>query len=262
MRKIAYTLTALLLGVPLLAQQPVAPQQPPADPKLEAALGAWEKAMGSLSTFVIQCSRTKVDKTFGTVDQFEGVAKYLKPDKAMLHLSHKTKAGVFEKFIINDRALYEWAPANKVVRIHQLPAAKKGQMGDDNFLSMIVGMKAADAKNRYLLRLLPPPQGDTWYQYIEVLPRRPGQGGVHAGAAGADDQHGTAAANLVPGAERQRDHLGLRQGVHERAGRSAGVQSADDAGAGLAVPGGAADARGAARGAAAGQLMEGEGVRG
>ena len=49
-------LTALLLGVPLLAQQPaqqpaVQPaQQPPADPNLDAALASWEKAMGNIQS--------------------------------------------------------------------------------------------------------------------------------------------------------------------------------------------------------------------
>ena len=62
-------------------------------------------------------------------------------------------------------------PASQVIQIHQLPPPKNGQMADDNFLSFISGMKAVDAKKRYVLKMLAPPAGDTWYNYIEVLPR-------------------------------------------------------------------------------------------
>src|SRR5437588_814270 len=83
----------LLAGTFLLAQQapqvnqvPQAPQQP-LDPKLEAALANWEKAMAAITTFHIDCSRLKVDKAWNTTDVYEGVARYQKPDKALLYLA-------------------------------------------------------------------------------------------------------------------------------------------------------------------------------
>jgi len=108
------------------------------------------------------------------VDQYEGVAKYIKPDKALLHLAHKTRQGAYEKFVLNGRTAYEWDASTKVVRIHQTPAPKNGQLADDNnFLSIIFNLKASDARARYQMRLMPRPPEDKgdWYQYIEVLPR-------------------------------------------------------------------------------------------
>src|SRR4051812_18747947 len=123
MRIVACTLTGLLLGgTLLLAQQsqPVAqPPQPPADPKLEAALASWEKAMTGITTFHIDCARVNVDKAWNTAEEFTGVARFEKPNKALLYLAHKTKAGKFEKFIVNGQMVYEWAPDAKVVRIYK-----------------------------------------------------------------------------------------------------------------------------------------------
>ena len=125
MRILACTLTGLLLGATcLLAQQPqpVAqpmPPQQPADPKLEAALASWEKAMTAITSFHIDCSRINVDKAFAVTEEFTGVARFQKPNKALLYLAHKTKAGKFEKFVVNGSVAYQWEPDSKVVRIYK-----------------------------------------------------------------------------------------------------------------------------------------------
>jgi TIGR03009 family protein len=179
MRIVTWTLTGLLLsGTWLLAQQPPPVQvqpapQPPADPALDAVLAKWENAMMAVNSFHIDLSRTNLDKAYGTVEKFEGAARFQKPNKALLYLASKTNANNFEKFVINGLTLYEWAPSVKKVRIHQLPPPKNGQMADNNFLSFIAGMKAADAKQRYAMKMMPPPAGDTYYSYIEILPRDP-----------------------------------------------------------------------------------------
>ena len=45
-------------------------------------------------------------------------------------------------------------------------------MANDNFLSFLFGMRAAEAKRRYDLKL---EREDQHYYYIMVLPRLPGQ---------------------------------------------------------------------------------------
>ena len=102
MRIVAATLTGLLLGgTLLLAQQapqvaPLQQPEPPADPKLEAALANWEKSMGAISTFHIECRRLNENKVFNTTEEFTGVAQFQKPNKALLYLENKRKPAEFE----------------------------------------------------------------------------------------------------------------------------------------------------------------------
>jgi hypothetical protein len=60
-----------------------------------------------------------------------------------------------------------------VIRIHQLPPPKPGQVADDNFLSFLFGMRAAEAKSRYQLTYVPPGPDDKWYYYIKIQPIHP-----------------------------------------------------------------------------------------
>ena len=46
-------------------------------------------------------------------------------------------------------------------------------MADDGFLSFLFGMKAAEARQRYDLRV---DKVDQWYIYVEVIPRQRRQG--------------------------------------------------------------------------------------
>jgi TIGR03009 family protein len=172
-----------LLGAPLLAlasfgQQPPQPApnpQPAADPNealLNEALARWEKAMDGLQSFAAQCERTSVDKTFQTTDVFIGTAKYLRNGQmnmASLELVKKTRKDVFEKYLINGRFLYQFAPQQKTIYQHELP--KPAQVGQNNFLSFIFGMRAAAAKQRYVLTWVPPAANDKWYYYIDIRPR-------------------------------------------------------------------------------------------
>jgi TIGR03009 family protein len=174
------SLTALLLaGVVALAQQPPgqlppAPQPPVLDPvnnKLDGILVKWEQAMTSINTLHAQVKRTAVNKVLISTDVFEGEAKYLKPNKASLWLVNSKKAQEFERLVCNGQIAYKWEPLTKEIHIHTMPQPKQGQIGDDNFVSMLFGMKALEAKRRYDLTLLPPPPNDTYYHYIQVLPR-------------------------------------------------------------------------------------------
>jgi TIGR03009 family protein len=92
----------------------------------------------------------------------------MKPNLAMLEMVKKGKPEIFEKYICSGTFLYEFVPANKIIRAHELPQNQQGQLADDNFLSFLFGMKAEEAKRRYDLKLV---KEDEWYIYIEVTPR-------------------------------------------------------------------------------------------
>ena len=149
---------------------PAVPALDPAHNRLDALLLRWEREMGNIKTLETQCIRTTKDKTFGDTDVFEGFAKYLKPSMALLKLDKKGKPGVFEEYICNGRYLYEFRPLDKVIRIHELPPPKSGQLVEDSFLTFLFGMRADEARRRYDLKLT---KEDENWTYIQVVPRLP-----------------------------------------------------------------------------------------
>jgi TIGR03009 family protein len=167
-------ITVTVVNIGLLAQQTnQPPATPPLDPKnnrLDALLQQWEEKMKTVDSLSATIVRTKEDKVFNSVETFEGKAKYKKPNLASLELRRKDKPDVFEKYVSTGTFLYEFSPANKEVRVHELPPPKPGQVADDNFLSFLFGMRAEEAKRRYDLKLH---SEDKYYYYIEVRPRYP-----------------------------------------------------------------------------------------
>jgi TIGR03009 family protein len=160
------TLAGLLVLAPGLRAQQGAPT--PAPTRLDVLLQSWADRMQSVQVIEAQCTRTTLDKTYQNSDVFEGTAKYMKPNLALLDMKKKNRPEVYERYLCTGTFLYEYAPQNRVIRIHELPTPKPGQVADDNFLSFLFGMKAEEAKRRYDLRLV---KEDQWYVYIEVLPR-------------------------------------------------------------------------------------------
>jgi TIGR03009 family protein len=176
MRRLMWSMLGwLIAGSMTLAQAPANVPPSAADPRLESVLANWEKAMTGVQSLHATCVRTKLDKTYQTTEVFAGYARYLRggpgqTSRAALELFKKNQPQVFEKYLCSGNFLYEWSPANKVIRVHQLPPAKPGQIADDNFLSFLFGMKAAEAKSRYQIEYKAAPN-DKWYVYLEIMPR-------------------------------------------------------------------------------------------
>jgi TIGR03009 family protein len=169
-----------LLFVVSVAQAQQAPGNPApisADPRVDAVLGYWEKAMLNVQKLTAEVHRIKLDKTFQKTEVFEGQAKFMRGgtgqmSKASLELYKKNQPQVFEKYLCTGNFLYQWSPAEKVIRRHELPTPKAGQVADDNFLSFMFGMKAEDAKSRYQITYVPPQAGDRYYQYLRIQPKQ------------------------------------------------------------------------------------------
>jgi TIGR03009 family protein len=180
MRSRWLSLTAILLGGALaLAQQPVPqvplPQQPTVDPALDAILNNWEKAMSGINSLWAKVEQVAEDKVLATKTVYAGDAKYQKPNKASLYMKNQDpkKPQDFEQLVCNGQIAYKWEPAQKEIHIHELPKAKPGQVSDDNFVSMLFGMKAAEAKRRYEMKIWEPVPKDPNYNYVLVYPREP-----------------------------------------------------------------------------------------
>jgi TIGR03009 family protein len=168
----------LLANLPAWSQQPPpAPAMPPPAPdpannQLDQILVNWEKAMTTVDKLVARIERTDTDKVYQTKTVYDGIAKFMRPNRASMRLDRRGKPGDFEQLIYTGTYLYQFLPQQKEIRVHQLPPPKSGQVSDDTFLSFLLpGMKAAAAKDRYQITLLPPPAGDKWYYYMLILPK-------------------------------------------------------------------------------------------
>lgn len=155
---------------PATTAQPITPAPAPNAARLDQLLQRWEQEMKNIQTLTAELNRTMLDKTYQGTEVYTGSAKYMKPNFALLEMQKKSNPQVYEKYMCSGTFLYEWVPGSKVIRAHELPPPKAGQVGDDNFLSFLFGMKAEEAKRRYDLKLV---KEDEWYVYIEVLPRFP-----------------------------------------------------------------------------------------
>jgi TIGR03009 family protein len=188
--------SALLVGSTLFAQQPPAtlaqpiappaapaqaapPSAPPAQPapagaaapRLDLLLKRWEQEMTNVRTLIAQCTREELNNVNMTTEVFTGSARYMRPNLAMLDMQKKSNPQVYEKYICNGTSLYEYRPKNKLLRIHELPPPRAGQVSDDGFLSFLFGMKADEAKRRYDLTLVK--EDENWI-YLKVIPRMEG----------------------------------------------------------------------------------------
>ncbi len=152
-------------------QTPPAPAAPALDPahnRLDALLLQWEDKMKGIQSLSAEIVRVRYDKVMGTQQVFEGKAKYLKPNLALLDMRQRNRPNVFEKYICTGTFLYQFHPDTKEVRVHELPPPKPGQVADDNFLAFLLGMKAVEAKRRYDLDL---EKEDPNYVYVRIKPR-------------------------------------------------------------------------------------------
>jgi TIGR03009 family protein len=163
-----FAVSMAALGQQAPAPQPQAVQLDPATNKLDSLLVNWEKAMSSINSLYTVVNRSSTDKVLLSVDTFEGEARFLKPNKASLYLKNVKKSDDFEYLILNGQNAYRFDPSNKEIQVYSLPPAKQGQVSDENFASMLFGMKAAEAKRRYDLQFT---KEDQYYYYIQVLPR-------------------------------------------------------------------------------------------
>jgi TIGR03009 family protein len=179
MRPFGLVLAGLLLtGLPARAQQ--APATPPAAPPatdkvLDGYLQSWERAMKDVTDLAARLVRIDKDRTFETTTQLVGEAFYKKVgtgatalNLAILEMRPQGKKEFQEKFVCTGTYLYQFLPAQKEIKVFELPKPKPGQVADDNFLSFLFGMKAEEAKRRYVLKLA---KEDKYYIYVDIIPR-------------------------------------------------------------------------------------------
>jgi TIGR03009 family protein len=185
MRILSLVLTGLLVFTAISLAQQSGAQLQPAQPlapagqgkTLDEHLAAWEARMKEVSSLQMsEIERIDKDVTFKVVNQWKGTALYSKPNLALLDLRQKDKQDRFERWVCSGAAMYEYRPSEKKIVIHQLPVKKDGAISDENFLAFMFGMKAEDAKKRYVLQFSKDKDGkskenDPYYVYIDIHPK-------------------------------------------------------------------------------------------
>ncbi len=155
--------------------------QPAAKENVDAVLRGWEKGMTDLQSFACVVHRKTLDKALGSRDEHKGFAMFMKAQvkddgaRARLELAKVSNTKVFEKYICTGTFLYEYAPVNQTIRVHDMPKGKQGGMQQESFLSFLFGMGADQAKQRYDMTLVFPADGkpDANYHYIQVISKTP-----------------------------------------------------------------------------------------
>lgn len=190
MRSLGYTLAALLAAAPVAAAQvpPVSPGQQPvpgapvaqpgaapaADPKLDPHLAGWEKKMGGLTNFRADIHLTKKEAVFQKPREYDGSVLCMKPNLARLRLDALPKpppgkpASDFEAYICNGKAVYEYNGIKQEITEFAITPNMGPGGGDNLMLDFLSGIKAADAKRRFDIKLF---NEDDNYVYLDIKPR-------------------------------------------------------------------------------------------
>jgi TIGR03009 family protein len=177
----ALVLASLSASAQQAQQTPAAPPAPApaADSRaLDEHLAKWEGAMKNVETLGAKLTRIDKDPVFDKVNRLTGVAYYMRSGSgakaqnlALLEMALEGQKEAKEKFICTGAYIYQFLPEQKEIRYYELPKPKPGQAPEDNsLLSLLFGMKASEAKQRYELKLV---KEDTNYIYVDIAPRSP-----------------------------------------------------------------------------------------
>ncbi len=159
--------------VPRPAQVAVAPAAAPVDPKLDALLLAWERNSAQIKTLQGKHERRRGNTVFGTESVSEGAYYFEAPDKGRIDIKgivpnknavammkdadgkpFSLEADRSEKWICTGREVLMIDDEQKQFQVFPLPPEMQGVNIIDSPLPFLFGMKAAEAKARFDLRLV------------------------------------------------------------------------------------------------------------
>jgi len=177
MRKTCFALLALGCATLPAWGQPPAIKAPTAGPTaaaldpqrnaLDAYLMHWEEAMKKVNTLAVACTRTEVDAVYKTRRTLTGTIHFMKPTYFFWHMGVKDKPADYERFICTGTYIYQYLPSQKQIKVYPAPkTTTEGKLADDSSLAFMFGMKAAEAKARYDLKLH---NVDSNYVYVDVV---------------------------------------------------------------------------------------------
>ena len=140
----------------------------PKGPDLGAVLAKWDAAMAGARDFSCEIKRETNDKALFARDLHHGKLTVLKKGKSdLIHFEmFDRNKKLVEKYIVTDKHLYEYAPASKVVRVHDLPKGKQ-----PGIMTFVLGFNAQQAQARFDMKMENPVKPDVNYHYIRIKPK-------------------------------------------------------------------------------------------
>lgn len=147
--------------------------------QVDWVLQQWEIQGRAVKTFECKVWRFEYDRVFGgegaggqprPTHRDEGRIWYAAPDKGRFEIYGERA----EKWICDGKAVYEYKyqpkDEKKVVQ-YDLPPELQGKAIADGPLPFLFGSTAGDLRNRYWIRLTPPPEGVTGQAWLEAFPK-------------------------------------------------------------------------------------------
>ena len=127
--------------------------------------------MGGLVNFRADIDLTKKDSVFLKPRDYKGSVLCMKPNYARLRLDSTVKAepgkpADFQAFICNGAFVYEYSGLRQEVTEYKM-AGNPAAGGGDLMLDFLSGIKAADAKRRFDIKLF---NEDANYVYLDIKP--------------------------------------------------------------------------------------------
>lgn len=189
MRLPGLVLAAFLLTMAgALAQTPMSPvgippgpqakSQANPDAKLDAYLDRWEGEMRKINTLYAKLHRTDTDRQVDHSSKLVGAAYYMKvgtpgntTSLGLLDLRREGKPEeLVEKYVCTGTYIYRFIPNQKTLEAYEMPKPRPGALADDNFLALLFGMKATEAKRRYQMSVSK--ETEHWV-HLKIIPRFP-----------------------------------------------------------------------------------------
>ncbi len=181
----------------------VQPQQPPPAPftlnaqeeaQLDNVLKAWEQKSKDIKTFDCWFKRWEYDPVFpkpnanpnvppdpnAPVYIEMGIIKYAAPDKGVFNVLYQDgqdgkpvpiDADRADHWICDGKSVYEYRPRQKKLVEHKLPPEMQGKAIVDAPLPFLFGAEAQKLRQRYWIRVIPPPPNMQSVISLEAYPR-------------------------------------------------------------------------------------------
>jgi TIGR03009 family protein len=186
---------------PLQVQQntPQQPAQPPPPPftltaqeeaQLDRVLKAWEQKSKDIKTFDCSFKRWEYDPVFAVAKPNAdpnapanvdlGILKYGAPDKGVFRVMYKDspdgkpvpiEEDRADHWICDGKSVYQYIPKQKKLVEHKLPPEMQGKAIVDGPLPFLFGADAQKLRQRYFLRVIPPPPNIKNVVCLEAYPR-------------------------------------------------------------------------------------------
>lgn len=158
---------------PAAPSPPFPPLAPEQQAQLDRALAAWEQQSQRVKSLTCDFKRWEYDNVFNRKTEGLGELKYGAPDKGMYRFREQSSEQWSEYWVCDGSSIFEFDPLKKELIERILPEEMRGQAIADGPLPFLFGAKADRLKQRYWMRLVPPPKGHEDKVAIEAFPKLP-----------------------------------------------------------------------------------------